>query len=66
MFSKFNEALLKLWARFSDEDGQALAEYGLILGLIAVVSIIALTGIGLAISGQLDAVSGALGGGGSP
>ncbi len=64
MFSKFNEALLKLWARFSDEDGQALAEYGLILGLIAVVCIIALTGIGLAISGQLDTVSSALGGGG--
>ena len=66
MFSKFNEALLKLWARFSDEDGPALAEYGLILGLIAVVCIIALTGIGLAISGQLGQVSGALGGGGSP
>ncbi len=64
MFSKFNEALLKLWARFSDEDGQALAEYGLILGLIAVVCIIALTGIGLAVSGQLDSVSSALGGGG--
>jgi pilus assembly protein Flp/PilA len=64
MISKFNEALLKLWTRFHDEDGQALAEYGLILGLIAVVCIIALTGIGLAISGQLSAVSGALGGGG--
>lgn len=64
MISKFNEALLSLWARFTDEDGQALAEYGLILGLIAVVCIIALTGIGLAISGQLDSVAGALGGGG--
>ena len=62
MFSKFNEALLKLWVRFSDEDGQALAEYGLILGLIAVVCIIALTGIGLAVSGQLGQVSSALGG----
>jgi len=65
MISKFNEVLLALRARFDDESGQALAEYGLILGLIAVVCIIALTGIGLAISGQLDAVSGALGGGGS-
>lgn len=62
MFSKFNDALLKLLARFSDEDGQALAEYGLILGLIAVVCIIALTGIGLAVSGQLSSVSSALGG----
>lgn len=64
MISKFNETLLSLWARFKDEEGQALAEYGLILGLIAVVCIIALTGIGLAVSGQLDSVSGALGGGG--
>lgn len=55
-----------LWARFRDEEeGQALAEYGLIVGLIAVVCIIGLTAIGLAISGDLDALSGAMGGGGS-
>lgn len=65
MISKFNEALLSLWARFKDEDGQALAEYGLILGLIAVVCIAALTAIGLAIQGELGAISSAFGGGGS-
>ena len=67
MFSKINEALLRFVAKFQDEDGQALAEYGLILGLIAVVCIVALGAIGLAISGHLDTISNALGGAsGSP
>ena len=57
--------LIRIQARLQDEEGQALAEYGLILGLIAVVCIIALTGIGLAVSGQLDSVTSAIGGGGS-
>jgi pilus assembly protein Flp/PilA len=65
MFSKINEALLELFVRFKDERGQALAEYGLILGLIAVVAIIALTLMGTLISGKLDEITDALGGGGS-
>jgi pilus assembly protein Flp/PilA len=43
------------------EDGQALAEYGLILALIAVVAVAALTALGLAVSGQLDEVTSAFG-----
>ena len=40
-----------LWARVArDEDGQGLAEYALILALIAIVSIIALTFLGGQIS----------------
>ena len=58
--------LIRIQARLQDEEGQALVEYGLILGLIAVVCIIALTGIGLAVSGQLDFITSAIGGGGSP
>jgi Flp pilus assembly pilin Flp len=42
------------------EEGQTLAEYGLILALIAVASIIALGALGLAISGQLDVIVAAL------
>lgn len=61
MFSKINEAIMRLFVLAKDEEGQALAEYGLILGLIAVVAIAALTAIGLAISGQLDSVTNALG-----
>jgi pilus assembly protein Flp/PilA len=65
MLSWFNHMIMGLQARLRSEDGQALAEYGLILGLIAVVCIIALTGIGLAVSGQLDQMVSAMGGGGS-
>jgi len=59
MFSKMNEALTALFARFDREDGQALAEYGLLLALIAVVCIAALTALGLAISGTLGSITGA-------
>jgi pilus assembly protein Flp/PilA len=55
MLSKINEAM----------DGQALAEYGLILGLIAVVAIAALTLMGTLIAGELGNITDALGGGGS-
>jgi pilus assembly protein Flp/PilA len=64
MLSKINEAVLRLFVR-EDEDGQALAEYGLILGLIAVVAIAALTLMGTLIAGELDSITDALGGGGS-
>jgi len=49
-----------LVARFRSEAGQALAEYGLILALIAVVCILALTALGLAVSGQLDKIGAAM------
>lgn len=65
MFSKINEALMQLFVRYKDEEGQALAEYGLILGLIAVIAIAALTLMGTLIAGKLDSITGALGGGGS-
>jgi len=56
MLSKINEFVLRVVARFRSEAGQALAEYGLILALIAVVCILALTALGLAVAGQLDAI----------
>jgi len=65
MFSKINEALMQMFVRFKDDEGQALAEYGLILGLIAVVAIAALTALGLGIGGKLGSITSALGGGGS-
>ena len=60
MLSKMNEALLAIVARIDREDGQALAEYGLLLALIAVVCIIALTALGLAIAGTLSSITGSL------
>jgi pilus assembly protein Flp/PilA len=62
MVTKISEAVLKLFVLYKDEEGQALAEYGLILGLVAVVAIAALTLLGTAITGKLSGVTGALGG----
>ena len=53
MLSKINAALLRLYARFEQAKGQALAEYGLILALIAVVAVVGLTLLGTLILGNL-------------
>jgi pilus assembly protein Flp/PilA len=60
--TRTKEVVLRIFAFYKDEEGQALAEYGLILGLIAVVAIAALTLLGGAITGKLDVVNSALGG----
>lgn len=44
-----------------DEEGQALVEYALIVGLISVVAILALTAIGVNATAILNAVGDALG-----
>ena len=41
---------------FSDEDGQGLAEYALILALIAVIAIVALLFLGHQVSDKLTTV----------
>ncbi|MCO6451661.1 MAG: Flp family type IVb pilin [Caldilineales bacterium] len=45
-----------------DEEGAELAEYGLVLALIAVVAIGALTALGGGISGTLGSITAELGG----
>jgi pilus assembly protein Flp/PilA len=65
MLTQAKEVVLRIFAFYKDEEGQALAEYGLILGLIAVVAVAALTALGLAIGGKLDAITSAFGGGSS-
>ena len=62
MLSRISEFVVGLVARFRSEAGQALAEYGLILALIAVVCLVALGLIGTAIAGKLGAVATGLGG----
>ena len=52
--------VLRIVARMQDEDGQALAEYGLVLGLIAVVAIVALTALGLAVTDKINSVANAI------
>jgi Flp pilus assembly pilin Flp len=51
--------ILGLAARFRKEEGQALAEYGLILAFIAAACVLALTALGLALAGQLGAFAAA-------
>ncbi len=46
--------------RLKAEKGQALAEYGLILALVFVASVIALGALGLAIATNLDSFADAL------
>ena len=60
MLSNISAALLRFVTRFEREEGQALAEYGLILALIAVAAIIALGVLGIAIAGQLGAITDAM------
>jgi len=60
MLSRINEALTWMVSRYQREDGQALAEYGLLLALIAVVCILALTALGLAIAGTLSKITGSI------
>ncbi len=65
MLTRTKEVVLRIFAFYKDEEGQALAEYGLILGLIAVVAVAALTALGLAITGKLGSITSAFGGGSS-
>ncbi len=60
MISSIGAALSAAVVHSDREGGQTLAEYGLVLALVAVASIIALGTLGLAVSGQLDAMAAAL------
>lgn len=55
-----NTLVLRIVARLQDEEGQALTEYGLILGLIAVVAIAALTALGLALTDKFQSIADAM------
>jgi pilus assembly protein Flp/PilA len=52
--------LKKLTAMMKDEKGQALAEYGLILALIAVLAIGALTALSGGVNSTLTSIAAAL------
>lgn len=62
--------MLRKW--FKDEEGQGMVEYGLIIGLIAVVVIVALVALGPKVKSmfekvntELDKAGAAAGGGGA-
>lgn len=60
MLSNLGAMLVRFAGRFRREDGQALAEYSLLLAFVAMACILALGALGLAVSGQLDNITGAL------
>jgi pilus assembly protein Flp/PilA len=62
MFKSLMSLVQFLTARVSvrDESGQALVEYGLLVGLIAVVCITAITLLGTQIAGFFDTITKAL------
>jgi pilus assembly protein Flp/PilA len=64
MLNELMTFVQSLTARLSlrDESGQALVEYGLLVGLIAVACIIAVTALGVDISGAFNTISGDLAG----
>ena len=65
MLEKLTHWAIKSFARLEElrsEEGQALVEYALILALIAVVSIAALTTLGVNVAAQLTAIATAIGG----
>ncbi len=65
MLTMISATLLRLYGLFEREKGQALAEYGLILALIAAFCIIALGLLGVAVAGQMGIITSKLGVGGS-
>lgn len=65
MLEKLTNWALRSFARIEElrsEEGQALVEYALILALIAVVSLGALTALGVNVAAQLQAIADAIAG----
>ena len=58
MLSRMMDSLALCMSRGEREEGQALAEYGLLLALVVVVCVLAVTALGLAISGILGGIVG--------
>ena len=56
------KALKLIDAVRKNQDGAALVEYGLLIGLITVVCLVAVTQLGLAASAKLNTVCTSLGG----
>lgn len=52
--------LVRFVDRLRDDDGQGLAEYALILALIAIVSIVALLFLGTQVSDKLNVIGSTL------
>ncbi len=56
----FAQVLTAVYGLKHEEEGQGLAEYGLILALVAVVVVGAVTALGTSISGKISSVAGSI------
>ena len=54
MLSLIKKSLVQLLIVVGNENGQALAQTGLIFGLVAAICLVALTAVGLVVSGNLS------------
>jgi Flp pilus assembly pilin Flp len=59
-FMALNDLVLYLRARYASEEGQTMAEYGVVLAVIAIGVVVALTALSGGISGAIDRVVGYL------
>jgi Flp pilus assembly pilin Flp len=62
MLDRFNTLLVALQARLQAEEGQTMAEYALILGLIVVVTAAAFTALGGSIHNTITSICTSIGG----
>jgi len=65
MLTLIKESLTYIRAGIRDEDGQAMAQLGLVVSLVAIMCLIALTAVGMVVSGSLYDFAIAIDGGSS-
>jgi pilus assembly protein Flp/PilA len=59
-FMSFKDLVLYLRRRYAGEEGQTMAEYGVVLAVIAIGVVVALTALSGGISGAINSVVGYL------
>ena len=59
-FTRIQTLAVSMKQRFEDEDGQTMAEYGVVLGVITVLCIVAFTALSGGITGAINKVTGIL------
>ena len=57
---KFTEMYIKMQSMVKDEKGATMVEYALMVALIAVASVLAVTGLGQAVSGMFTNITGSI------
>lgn len=55
--------IAKVWKFGKREEGATMVEYGLMVALIAVVCLVAVTALGVNVSGIFNQIAGSVGGG---